>query len=88
MTTPARKKDGIGAAARSGTTARAARLQARRVRGLPLPIRMEPEDLELEALGERIRSALQASGVTPEQALKNLAKVRARRFREMHGGRA
>ena len=87
MTTPARKKDGIGAVVRSRMTARQARPQARRVGRLALPVPVEPEDLELEALSERIRSALHASGVTPEQALKNLTKVRARRFLEIHGGR-
>jgi len=87
MTTSARKKDGVGAAPRSRTTARPVRPQARRFGSRELPIRIDPEDLELEALSERIRIALQASGVTPVQALKNLSKVRARRFREIHGGR-
>jgi hypothetical protein len=35
-------------------------------------------------LSERIRIALQTSGVTLAQALKNLSRVRARRFREIH----
>jgi hypothetical protein len=87
MTTPARKRNGIGATARPLTTARSSSPHARRTGSSALLIRIDPEDLELEALSERIRSALHASGVTPTQALKNLPKVRARRFREIHGGR-
>jgi hypothetical protein len=87
MTTSARKKDGVGAAPRSRTTARPVRPRARRFGSEKLPIRIAPEDLELEELSERIRIALQASGVTAVQALRNLSKVRARRFREIHGGR-
>ena len=87
MTISARKKGVVGSAPRSRTTARPVPPQTRRFSGRELPIRIDPEDIKFEALSERIQVALQASGVTVAQALRNLSKVRARRFREIHAGR-
>lgn len=44
-----------------------------------------PSDVTLFRLCERIRDALAGRGVSVDQALNNLAKVRRRRFRRLYG---
>ena len=62
MTVPARKKDGIRIAARCQASG-PARRQDRPLRGREITISVDREDLEIEMLSERIRNALQASGI-------------------------
>lgn len=44
-----------------------------------------PTDVTLDHLCERIQKALTGRGISPGQALKNLAKVRRRRFQSLYG---
>jgi len=44
-----------------------------------------PSDISLFRLCERIQNALAGRGVSVGQALKNLAKVRRRRFQRLYG---
>ena len=44
-----------------------------------------PPDLTLKQLCQRIQEALAGQGVSVEQALKNLEKVRRRRFQSLYG---
>lgn len=44
-----------------------------------------PTDVSLDHLCERIQKALTGRGISPGQALKNLAKVRRRRFQSLYG---
>jgi len=44
-----------------------------------------PTDVTLDHLCERIQEALTGRGISPGQALKNLAKVRRRRFQSLYG---
>lgn len=44
-----------------------------------------PPDASLSRLCERIHDALASRGVSVEQALKNLGKIRRRRFRRLYG---
>lgn len=46
-----------------------------------------PSDITLDRLCERIQEALAGRGISVEQALKNLAKVRRRRFQSLYGKR-
>jgi bifunctional DNA-binding transcriptional regulator/antitoxin component of YhaV-PrlF toxin-antitoxin module len=46
-----------------------------------------PSDVSLFRLCERIQDALAGRGVSVSQALKNLPKVRRRRFRRLYGRR-
>jgi bifunctional DNA-binding transcriptional regulator/antitoxin component of YhaV-PrlF toxin-antitoxin module len=44
-----------------------------------------PPEAALEHLSRRIQTALAQCGVTTEQALQNLDRIRRRRFRRLHG---
>lgn len=44
-----------------------------------------PSDLSLNHLCQRIQEALAGQGVSVEQALKNLKRVRRRRFQNLYG---
>ena len=44
-----------------------------------------PTDVSLFRLCERIQDALAGRGVSVEQALKNLGKIRRRRFKRLYG---
>jgi len=44
-----------------------------------------PPDLTLNQLCQRLQEALAGQGVSVEQALKNLEKVRRRRFQSLYG---
>ena len=46
-----------------------------------------PSDMTLDRLCERIQDALAGRGISVGQALKNLAKVRCRRFQSLYGKR-
>jgi bifunctional DNA-binding transcriptional regulator/antitoxin component of YhaV-PrlF toxin-antitoxin module len=47
-----------------------------------------PPDVALERLSGRVKAALKRGSVTTEQALRNLGKVRRRRFRRLHAAEA
>jgi bifunctional DNA-binding transcriptional regulator/antitoxin component of YhaV-PrlF toxin-antitoxin module len=44
-----------------------------------------PSDVTLDHLCERIQDALAGRGISSGQALKNLARVRRRRFKRLYG---
>jgi bifunctional DNA-binding transcriptional regulator/antitoxin component of YhaV-PrlF toxin-antitoxin module len=46
-----------------------------------------PSDDALERLSERLQTALARHGVTADQAVRNLDKIRRRRFQRRHGPR-
>jgi hypothetical protein len=44
-----------------------------------------PSDVTLDHLCERIQDALAGRGISSAQALKNLARIRQRRFKRLYG---
>lgn len=46
-----------------------------------------PADVTLQHLCQRIQSGLAGQGVSVEQAVKNLGKIRQRRFKNLYGGK-
>jgi bifunctional DNA-binding transcriptional regulator/antitoxin component of YhaV-PrlF toxin-antitoxin module len=44
-----------------------------------------PSDVTLDHLCERIQDALAGRGISSDQALKNLARIRQRRFKRLYG---
>jgi hypothetical protein len=50
-----------------------------------MQIRISPTEATLNRLSRRMQEALAESGISLEQALKNLEKVRQRRFQRLYG---
>ena len=48
-------------------------------------VRVTPTEAKLNRLSRRLQEALAESGISLEQALKNLDKIRQRRFRRLYG---